>query len=133
MGASWPRWAFPSMEGPILYALTHPGRVADDGVRRFDPVAAGPLTFEPLRHDAFRRSGSALPPGGRVERAPAAFNAANEVAVAAFLGGAHPVRPDQRGDRAGACCVTRPRRPIRVDAVRAADTDARRLAVEAIA
>ena len=40
---------FPSMELPILYALTHPERLPDSGVRRFDPVAAGPLTFEPVR------------------------------------------------------------------------------------
>ena len=32
---------FPSMELPILYALTHPERLPDTGVRRFDPVAAG--------------------------------------------------------------------------------------------
>src|SRR5207302_10236803 len=39
---------FPTMELPILYALTHPERVPDAGVRRFDPVAAGTLTFEPV-------------------------------------------------------------------------------------
>jgi len=32
---------FPTMELPILYALTYPERVPDQGVRRFDPVAAG--------------------------------------------------------------------------------------------
>src|SRR5213594_3208902 len=32
---------FPTMELPILYALTYPDRVPDQGVRRFDPVAAG--------------------------------------------------------------------------------------------
>src|SRR5439155_1220887 len=37
---------FPTMELPILYALTHPDRVPDAGTRRFDPVAAGSLTFE---------------------------------------------------------------------------------------
>src|SRR5205823_3171393 len=37
---------FPTMELPILYALTHPARVPDAGTRRFDPVAAGSLTFE---------------------------------------------------------------------------------------
>ena len=31
--------AFPSMELPILYALTYPARLPDQGVRRFDPVA----------------------------------------------------------------------------------------------
>ena len=45
---------FPSMELPILYALTHPDRLADPGTRRFDPVAAGPLTFEPVRDGRFR-------------------------------------------------------------------------------
>src|SRR5438445_12060246 len=40
---------FPTMELPILYALTHPERVPDGGARRFDPVAAGTLTFAPAR------------------------------------------------------------------------------------
>jgi 1-deoxy-D-xylulose-5-phosphate reductoisomerase len=47
---------FPTMELPILYALTHPARLPDSGARRFDPVAAGSLTFEPVRPDVFRRS-----------------------------------------------------------------------------
>ncbi len=45
---------FPTMELPILYALTHPDRLPDSGTRRFDPVAAGHLTFEPVRADVFR-------------------------------------------------------------------------------
>ena len=79
---------FPSMELPILYALTHPARLPDTGVRRFDPVAAGPLTFEPVRRDVFRalEAGTAAGRAGGVS--PAVFNAANEEAVAAFLGGA---------------------------------------------
>src|SRR5881409_634541 len=44
---------FPTMELPILYALTHPERVPDAGARRFDPVAAGTLTFEPVRPDLY--------------------------------------------------------------------------------
>ncbi len=78
---------FPSMELPILYALTHPRRLDDPGVRRFDPVAAAPLTFEPvdpLRFPAFRLGVAAGRTGGT---APAVFNAANEVAVAGFLAG----------------------------------------------
>ena len=39
----------PSMELPVLYALTYPDRVADEGVGAFDPVAASPLVFEPVR------------------------------------------------------------------------------------
>lgn len=78
---------FPSMELPILYALTHPTRLPDNGVRRFDPVAAGPLTFEPVRHDVFRAFHAGVDAGRAGGTAPAAFNAANEEAVAAFLDG----------------------------------------------
>lgn len=76
---------FPSMELPILYALTHPERVADAGVRRFDPVAAGPLTFEPVRLDVFGAFAAGVAAGRTGGTAPAVFNAANEVAVAHFL------------------------------------------------
>jgi 1-deoxy-D-xylulose-5-phosphate reductoisomerase len=78
---------FPTMELPILYALTHPERVPDTGVQWFDPVAAGPLTFEPLRardFPAFRLGVAAGSAGGT---APAVYNASNEVAVQAFLDG----------------------------------------------
>jgi 1-deoxy-D-xylulose-5-phosphate reductoisomerase len=44
---------FPNMELPILYALTHPRRLMDEGTRRFDPVAAGNLTFERVAADRF--------------------------------------------------------------------------------
>jgi 1-deoxy-D-xylulose-5-phosphate reductoisomerase len=81
---------FPSMELPILYALTHPERLPDAGVRRFDPVAAGPLTFEPVRTDVFRALASGIAAGRAGGTAPAVFNAANEVAVAAFLEGIIP-------------------------------------------
>jgi 1-deoxy-D-xylulose-5-phosphate reductoisomerase len=78
---------FPSMELPILYALTHPARLPDAGGRRFDPVAAGPLTFEPVRSDVFRALGAGLAAGRAGGISPAVFNAANEMAVAAFLEG----------------------------------------------
>jgi 1-deoxy-D-xylulose-5-phosphate reductoisomerase len=81
---------FPNMELPILYALTHPARRRDEGTRRFDPVASGDLTFEPvdpLRFPAFRLGVEAGRTGGT---APAVFNAANEVAVAGFLEGRLP-------------------------------------------
>ncbi|HEU5042116.1 MAG TPA: 1-deoxy-D-xylulose-5-phosphate reductoisomerase [Gemmatimonadales bacterium] len=78
---------FPSMELPILYALTHPERLPDQGVRRFDPVAAGPLTFEPVRAEVFRALGAGVAAGRAGGTAPAVFNAANEEAVAAFLAG----------------------------------------------
>jgi 1-deoxy-D-xylulose-5-phosphate reductoisomerase len=78
---------FPSMELPILYALTHPERIADEAARPFDPVAAGTLTFEPLRGEVFRAFQAGVGAGRTGGTAPAAFNAANEVAVAAFLAG----------------------------------------------
>jgi 1-deoxy-D-xylulose-5-phosphate reductoisomerase len=76
---------FPTMELPILYALTYPERLPDSGIRRFDPVQAGPLTFEPVRTEVFRALGSGIAAGRAGGTAPAVFNAANEVAVAAFL------------------------------------------------
>ena len=76
---------FPTMELPILYALTHPDRVPDAGARRFDPVAAGDLTFEPVRPDLFPAYLLGRHAGGVGGTAPAAFNAANEVAVELFL------------------------------------------------
>ena len=78
---------FPTMELPILYALTHPRRLPDEGVTRFDPLAAGPLTFEPVRDDAFPAFRLGVMAGTRGGLAPAVFNAANEVAVDAFLDG----------------------------------------------
>jgi 1-deoxy-D-xylulose-5-phosphate reductoisomerase len=81
---------FPSMELPILYALTHPERLPDAGVRRFDPVAASPLTFERLQRDRFRAFAAGIEAGRAGGTAPAVFNAANEVAVASFLAGGIP-------------------------------------------
>jgi 1-deoxy-D-xylulose-5-phosphate reductoisomerase len=76
---------FPTMELPILYALTHPERVADPGTRRFDPVAAGNLTFEPVDPRLFPAYALGRAAGQAGGTAPAAFNAANEVAVQLFL------------------------------------------------
>ncbi|HRP08173.1 MAG TPA: 1-deoxy-D-xylulose-5-phosphate reductoisomerase [Gemmatimonadales bacterium] len=76
---------FPTMEVPILYALTHPERSVDAGTRRFDPIEAGTLTFERPRHDEFPALGLGIAAGRAGGTAAAAFNAANEVAVAAFL------------------------------------------------
>ena len=77
----------PTMELPVLYALTHPERVPDDGVRPFDPVACSPLTFEPVRYDQFPALRLGMQAGRAGGAAPAVFNAANEQAVALFLEG----------------------------------------------
>jgi len=85
-GSVLSQMGFPTMELPILYALTHPERLPD-GVRRFDPVAAGPLTFEPVDHVRFPTFGLGVAAGRAGGTATAVYNAANEVAVAAFLDG----------------------------------------------
>ncbi|HEX4681134.1 MAG TPA: 1-deoxy-D-xylulose-5-phosphate reductoisomerase [Gemmatimonadaceae bacterium] len=77
----------PSMELPVLYALTHPDRVADSGVPVFDPVACSPLTFETVRAEQFPAFALGVAAGRRGGAAPAVFNAANEAAVALFLEG----------------------------------------------
>jgi 1-deoxy-D-xylulose-5-phosphate reductoisomerase len=78
----------PSMELPILYALTHPQRIADSGVQKFDPVAASPLTFEPARLEDFPALRLGLEAARRGGAAPAVFNASNEEVVSLFLEGA---------------------------------------------
>jgi len=77
----------PSMELPVLYALTHPDRVPDTGVPPFDPVELSPLTFEPVRADDFPALQLGIAAGRAGGAAPAVFNAANEQAVALFLDG----------------------------------------------
>jgi 1-deoxy-D-xylulose-5-phosphate reductoisomerase len=77
----------PTMELPVLYALTHPERVADDGVPAFDPVKLSPMTFEPVDHQRFPALRLGISAGEAGGAAPAVFNAANECAVAAFLAG----------------------------------------------
>jgi 1-deoxy-D-xylulose-5-phosphate reductoisomerase len=77
----------PSMELPVLYALTHPDRATDTGVPPFDPVELSPLTFEAPRRDEFPTLDLGVQAGRAGGAAPAVFNAANEQAVALFLGG----------------------------------------------
>src|SRR5213594_2939941 len=121
---------FPTMELPILYALTHPERVPDAGARRFDPVAAGSLTFELVRPDlypAYALGRAAAAAGGTV---PTAFNAANEVAVELFLGG--KIRFGRIAETiARVLDAHRPGDAGSLAAVLATDAEARRLAREA--
>jgi 1-deoxy-D-xylulose-5-phosphate reductoisomerase len=77
----------PSMELPVLYALTHPQRVLDVSAPAFDPVQHSPLTFEPVRHDDFPALRLGVEAGKAGGAAPAVFNAANEQAVEIFLRG----------------------------------------------
>jgi 1-deoxy-D-xylulose-5-phosphate reductoisomerase len=78
---------FPTMELPILYALSYPERFDDAALRTYDPVAASPLTFEDIDHEAFPLFGLGAESGRRGGCAPAVYNAGNEIAVEAFLQG----------------------------------------------
>jgi 1-deoxy-D-xylulose-5-phosphate reductoisomerase len=77
----------PTMELPVLYSLTHPERVPDDGVPSFDPVKLSPMTYEPVDHVRFPALRLGIAAGIAGGAAPAVFNGANECAVAAFLAG----------------------------------------------
>ena len=77
----------PTMELPILHALTWPRRPPDPVLRDFDPVALSPLVFEPVDEERFPLFGLGVNAGRAGGAAPAVFNAANEVAVEAYLKG----------------------------------------------
>jgi 1-deoxy-D-xylulose-5-phosphate reductoisomerase len=77
----------PSMELPVLYALSHPLRISDDAAVAFDPVALSPLSFERVRHEDFPTLQLGVEAGRAGGAAPAVFNAANEQAVEIFLKG----------------------------------------------
>ena len=85
-GATLAHLGYPDMRVPISYALHHPERV-DVPVRPLDLVALGALTFEPVDEQTFaclRLAREAALAGGT---APCTLNAANEIAVHAFLAG----------------------------------------------
>lgn len=76
----------PDMRTPIAHAMAWPERF-DSGVAPLDLVAIGRLEFQapdPLRFPCLRLAFEAARAGGS---APLVLNAANEVAVAAFLDG----------------------------------------------
>jgi 1-deoxy-D-xylulose-5-phosphate reductoisomerase len=77
----------PDMRVPIAYALGHPRR-PDWGATHVDWSDMGPLTFEPVDTKTFRCVNLAYAAGRAGGTAPAVLNAANEVAVLAFLDGA---------------------------------------------
>jgi 1-deoxy-D-xylulose-5-phosphate reductoisomerase len=85
-GASLAHLGYPDMRVPISYALNYPDRV-DVPIRPLDLVELGALTFEAPDLDSFpclRLAREAAIAGGT---APCVLNAANEVAVYAFLAG----------------------------------------------
>jgi len=88
-GATVAQLSLPDMRLPIGYALAYPDRIATP-FGRIDWSALGRLDFEPPDLEAFPCLGLAYQAGRAGETAPAWLNAANEVAVAAFLDGLIP-------------------------------------------
>src|SRR4051812_121039 len=84
-GASLAHLGHPDMRVPIAYALHHPERV-DVPVPALDLAQVGSLTFEPPDLEAFPALGLAFAAARAGGTAPCVLNAANEVAVHAFLG-----------------------------------------------
>jgi 1-deoxy-D-xylulose-5-phosphate reductoisomerase len=88
-GASLAHLGHPDMRVPISYAIHYPERV-DVPVPRLDLAQVGALTFEPVDTETFaclRLAREAAVAGGT---APCVLNAANEIAVHAFLAGRLP-------------------------------------------
>ena len=78
---------FPTMELPILYALTHPKRVPDPFLRTFNPATSPSLNFETIDEERFPVFSLGVDSGRKGGTGPTIFNAANEIAVAAFVNG----------------------------------------------
>jgi 1-deoxy-D-xylulose-5-phosphate reductoisomerase len=116
----------PDMRTPIAHALAWPERVAS-GVQSLDLSLVGRLDFEPPDHARFPSLGLARAAARAGGTAPAILNAANEVAVRAFL--------EERLNFTGICTVIDKvlqrldARPVRaLGDVLDADAAARRLA-----
>ena len=88
-GSSLAHLGYPDMRVPISYALHFPER-ADVDVPQLDLAAAGSLTFEEPDLETFACLRLALEAGAAGGTAPCVLNAADEVAVAAFLDGRIP-------------------------------------------
>jgi 1-deoxy-D-xylulose-5-phosphate reductoisomerase len=129
-GATLAHLGYPDMRVPISYALHYPERV-DVPVKRLDLAAVGALTFEPVDDQTFSCLRLAREAGRVGGTAPCTLNAANEVAVHAFL------RERLRFvDIAGVIEQTLAELPAErvhsFDSLGEADADARRVAAELI-
>jgi 1-deoxy-D-xylulose-5-phosphate reductoisomerase len=88
-GSSLAHLGYPDMRVPISYALHFPER-ADVDVPQLDLADVGALTFEAPDPETFACLRLALEAGEAGGTAPCVLNAADEVAVAAFLAGRIP-------------------------------------------
>ena len=85
-GAAVAHIGYPDMRVPISYALTYPRRPATP-IPALDLTSVSPLEFFEPDLETFRMLALAREAGERGGTYPCAYNAANEIAVAAFLEG----------------------------------------------
>jgi 1-deoxy-D-xylulose-5-phosphate reductoisomerase len=125
-GSSLAHLGYPDMRVPISFALTHPER-ARTPVEPLDFTSGLALEFEPPDLETFPMLALARDAGERGGTYPCAYNAANEVAVAAFLAGRLPFLGISDVVEATLSAVEgQPARTL--DELIAADTEARQLA-----
>ena len=125
-GATLAHLGHPDMRVPISYALHYPER-ADVPVRQLDLATVGSLTFEPPDPETFRCLALAREAAVAGGTAPCVLNAANEVAVHAFLGGTLRFLDIARVIE-GALAATEPVPVGSFDDLYEADAEARRMA-----
>lgn len=77
----------PDMRVPIQYAMTYPDRISMQEPKPLDLVALGQMNFETLDLNRFKALALAYEAGRTGGSLPTVMNAANEVAVAAFMEG----------------------------------------------
>ena len=123
-GAALAHAGHPDMRVPIAYALHYPERV-DVPVPGLDLAALGELTFEDPDEDAFPCLRLAREAGELGGTAPCVLNAADEVAVAAFLDTRIPFTAIARVVESTLEALP-PRRPTHFDDLFAVDAEARR-------
>jgi 1-deoxy-D-xylulose-5-phosphate reductoisomerase len=75
----------PDMRVPIQYALTYPDRLPLPTSKRLNLAQVGKLHFQEMDYERFRCLRFAIEAGKKGGTLPTVLNAANEVAVAAFL------------------------------------------------
>jgi 1-deoxy-D-xylulose-5-phosphate reductoisomerase len=130
-GATLAHLGYPDMRVPISYALHYPERV-DVPIKPLDLVSVGSLTFEAVDADTFaclRLARESALAGGT---APCTMNAANEVAVHAFLQG--QLRFLEIAEVIEETLNRLPAGPVHsFDALADADVEARRVAGELVA
>jgi 1-deoxy-D-xylulose-5-phosphate reductoisomerase len=129
-GATLAHLGYPDMRVPISYALHFPER-ADVDVPRLDLAAVGELSFEPPDLETFACLRLALEAGRAGGTAPCVLNAADEVAVAAFLDGR--IEFTAIAAAIEAVLATMPARPVtHFDDLFACDEEARRRTEEQV-